>query len=170
MSAGGSLMIHYLDEYFGTTNPFADIMPTPGQAIMFPPEPDKLRDYETLKQLPNWLVVMGVIVIYSDLEAAKATALLGLLGDAYVHVVGVSENARIEAFLNLAEMCERKGTIKGPQDFSREAADSMKKKLTAVVVQEFQSEELVAARHPAIMFRLCTRMCNHISHKDEMNC
>lgn len=160
LPGGGSLMAEYLDRYFGFHTWFNPV----GPPITTPRSPDKLNDFEALKQLSNWLVVMRVIVVHSDLKTAAGTDLFGLLGDAPVQIVDVSEEAKIEAYLDLAETCERKKLVTIGQDFRRESADSMKQDLRAIIMAEFGSEELAAAMRPAVMFRLCTRMCNHIWH------
>lgn len=51
----------------------------------------------------DWLVVMQFIVVHSRFEAAAATGLFGLLGDGPVQIVNVAEEARVDAFFDLAE-------------------------------------------------------------------
>lgn len=163
-SRKGCLMIEYLDQSFGSPNLFAHIAHF-GPPIFVPLSPDKLRDAEALKLLPEWRVVMKVIVVHSDLKSVVEMGLFGLFGDARVQVIDVSEQNRVEEYFSLAEMCERKGSIKVRQDFSRESADSMKQQLRAVVMEQFRCEELAELMRPAIMFRLCTQMCNHVGYE-----
>ncbi|KAH0194356.1 chromate transporter, partial [Aureobasidium melanogenum] len=107
------------------------------------------------KKLPSWLVVMDVVVVHSDLSSAAATGLFGLLGDAPVQIIPVSEEAKIDSFYDLAERCERGQDVTASQDFTRKSADEMRQELRDEVWLRFKSEDLVAIMHPAIMFRLC---------------
>ena len=104
--------------------------------------------------------------MHSDVKSAAATNHFGLLGEARVQIVDVSEQSRIEALFSLAETCERKSRVTVSQDFSREAPGSLQRKLWKVVVEQFRSEEMAARMRPAVMFRLCTQMCNHVGFKD----
>ena len=93
------------------------------------------------------------------------TDLFGLFGDAQVQIVDVSQEAKVAAYFDLAETCERRTPVTIRQNFGRDSVDSMKNYLRQVIIDQFHSEELAATMHPAIMFRLCTRMCNHIGHR-----
>jgi len=121
---------------------------------------DKAGDLEALQQISDWLVVMRIIVIHSEHKPAAKTGMFGLLGDAPVQIVAVSDDARVHAFYHLAETCERRTPVKVAQDFSRESVDSMKQRLRNRILRTHDSERLVAAMRPAIMFRLCTDGCN----------
>ncbi|CAD0089599.1 unnamed protein product [Aureobasidium mustum] len=126
------------------------------------PKPDnKIEFVNAFKQVPSWLVVMDTIVVQSDLRSAAATGLFGLLGDAPVQIIPISEETKINSFYNLAERCERGRNGIAPQDFTRKSADEMRQELRREVWLSFRSEDLAAIMHPAIMFRLCTQMCNH---------
>ncbi|KAG9951575.1 hypothetical protein KCU85_g2512, partial [Aureobasidium melanogenum] len=122
---------------------------------------DRTEFIDAYKRLPSWLVVIDVVVVHSNLSSAAATGLFGLLGDAPVQIIPVSEEAKIDNFYDLAERCERGRDVTASQDFTRKSADEMRQDLRAEVWSRFKSEELVAIMHPAIMFRLCTQMCNH---------
>ena len=164
-SVGGSMTIRCLDPSFDEHQlDGVDYTRAPGP-FRNSLNPDKLRDLEALERQAEWLVVLRIIVVHSDFKAAAATGLFGLLGDARVQVIEVSEEARIEAFFDLAEACERKTSVTVRQDFHRESADSMKEKLSKSIVERFRSQKLAEAMRPAIMFRLCTQMCNHVRHE-----
>jgi hypothetical protein len=116
----------------------------------------------TYKQLPHGcLVVMQVIVVHADVKTASATRLFGLLGDARIQIVDMSEEAKVDAFYKLAEECEHKNPVSIAQDFTRRSLESVKQRLRDLIVIQFGTEELVPLMRPATMFRLCTLMCNH---------
>ncbi|KAG9547080.1 hypothetical protein KCU71_g13691, partial [Aureobasidium melanogenum] len=126
------------------------------------PNPNEKAEFiNAYKTLPSWLVVMRIVVVHSDLHSAAATGLFGLLGDAPVQIIPVFEEAKIDSFYGLAERCERGQDVTASQDFTRKSADEMRQELRDEVWSRFNSEDLVAIMHPAIMFRLCTQMCNH---------
>lgn len=126
----------------------------------------KSERIEILKRLPSWTVVMRVVVMHASFRAGAKSGLFGLLGDACVQIVPMSDQARVNAFLDLAEECERKQHVTISQDLPRDSAESYKQELRDCIVKMFGSEELVPRMYPAIMFRLCTFWCNH-SGKDE---
>lgn len=128
---------------------------------------EKIKDLEAFQQLPKWLVVMRVTIIHCDFATASRTGLFGLLGDARVQIIDASNEATVEAYMGFAESCERENAVLIPQDFGREPIDSMRQKLRQVVWREFGSEQLLETIHPAIMFRLCTRKCNHVASNGE---
>lgn len=71
---------------------------------------------ETLQQLPSWKVVMRLIVVHASPHDGAKTGLFGLLGDARVQLVDVSDEARMNAYFDLAEECERKGHVHESQN------------------------------------------------------
>ncbi|QKX54591.1 uncharacterized protein TRUGW13939_01679 [Talaromyces rugulosus] len=115
-----------------------------------------------LKQLPTWMVVMRVVVIHTDASTGASTGLFGLLGDSRVQLVDVSDEARINTYMNLAEKREPYDLVTTRQDFRRYSAKSTQEKLRQVIVAKFRSEELLPRLRPVIMFRLCTEMCNRV--------
>ncbi|KAK3056678.1 hypothetical protein LTR09_002471 [Extremus antarcticus] len=168
-SVGGSLVVECLDPCFrrvysddSCDSDEDDPEPTTLRPFRRPLSADVLRDLKTLEQLPKWLVVMRVIVVHSDLKAAAETGLFGLLGDACVQIVDVSEEAKVEAYFQLAETCERASALTITQDFHRECAGSIEQALERSVEPRFRSEKLAEAMRPAIMFRLCANMCNDV--------
>ena len=158
---GGSMMVSFLDEssyHFKT--------------------PEMI---EHLGQLPSWLVVMRVVVVHADLRTAAATGLFGLLGDERVQLVDVSEKARIDDFFDLGTKSGCSAVhismeclvstslhtykVQGDystdrEDLNRDSVDAIKQRLRDFVVMKFGSENKVPPMHPAIMFRLCTSICN----------
>lgn len=135
---------------------------TPDGRFQFRRRPNEKAEFiNAYKQLPSWLVVTRIIVVHSHLDSAAATGLFGLLGDAPVQIVPVSEEAKVASFYDLAERCERGKSVIISQDFRQIPVDEMRQYLRCTVLAKFASEDLAAIMHPAIMFRLCTQMCNH---------
>lgn len=119
------------------------------------------EDLEVIERLPGWVVVMRIFVIHANRRFAAETGMFGLLCDARVQIVNVSEQTRIDALFDLAEGCEHKGKATVRQDFQRESAESLQQELKDVAIEKFGSQQRAPEMHPAIMFRLCTEMCNH---------
>jgi hypothetical protein len=162
MSGTGSLMVEHLDPDFGDPNTYLDTTYDASEPYMTRlRSPITNKDLEALEQLPHCLVIMRTIVIHSDVESAVTTGLFGLLGDARVQIVDVSREALVNAFFKLAEACEREHFVTVNQNFHRQPATSMRQQLRNLIMSIFDSKKLVMAMHPAIMFRLCTKMCNH---------
>lgn len=126
------------------------------------PESERI---EILKRVPSWTVVTCVVVVHASFRTSAKSGLFGLLGDACVQIVPVSDQARVNAFFDLADECERKGRVTVSQNLSRDSPESFKHELRDKTVEMFGSDELVSNMHLAIMFRLCTSRCNH-SGKD----
>lgn len=114
-----------------------------------------------LKQVSSWMVVMRVVIVHASPKAGAKTGLFGLLGDAPVQLVDVSDEARMNTYFDLAEACERKGHVHTSQDLRRESPDLIRTKLTGTLDETYPTEKSLPAMRPAIMFRLCTHMCNH---------
>jgi hypothetical protein len=167
-------MINYLDKRYGFPDPFGDLsdsdwggIPTAPPSKQKPPlSPSKQKDLDALTKIAEWRAVMRVIVIHCSIKTAIDSGLFGLLGDARVQIVDVSDEARTAMYLQLAETCENRHQVTTHQDFSRKSVAAMEQNLRAVIMEEFDSPELAAAMRPATMFRLCTRMCNHVGYKD----
>lgn len=119
---------------------------------------------DILKQVPTWMVVMRVVIVHASPKSGAKTGLFGLLGDARVQLVDVSDEARMNAYFDLAEECEHKGHVHASQDLRRESADSIKKKLRDTLIETYPSVEPLPTMRPVIMFRLCTHMCNHAGY------
>lgn len=123
-----------------------------------------------IKQMPSWMVVMRVIIIHADLATAASTGLFGLLGDAPVQLVDVSDEARVSALWKLAEECEPRELVTVCQGFHRESAKAYHQILRDIVNHKLcfeddfnaNTEDVLSRLRPVIMFRLCTEMCNRI--------
>jgi hypothetical protein len=142
---GGSFMFDYLDnDYDGDV----DI----GERI------------GALRKLQHGVIVMRDIVVHTTFENAAKTGLFGLLGDACIQLVDISDATRLNAFFDFAEKCEYEpnGYITTKQDFHRETLQSVKKVLNDRLTYAFDAQ---AARtlplRPAIMFKFCPYWCNH---------
>lgn len=109
-------------------------------------------------------VVMHLIIVHTTSETAAKTGLFGLLGDACIQLVDVSDEARLHALFDFAEKCESEanGSITSKQDFRRQSPESVKKILNDKLVRRFgaQATQKLSLR-PAIMFRFCPHFCNH---------
>lgn len=116
---------------------------------------------EIILRLPRCRVVMRIFVVHASRRFGAATGLFGLLGDAPVQIVDVSDQARVDAFFDLAESCEHKGKAMVRQNFCRESAEALQQELKDAVIKQVGSERQAPEMRPAIMFRLCTKMCNH---------
>lgn len=175
---GMSIMMSYLDSSisadYGTPAGLypkelfriadASIHPSKGP-YGFPLDPGQLNNLEALMQLPRLCIVMRVLVIHCELGRAAATGLFGLLADARIQIVDMQETALLEEFWGLAEQCERERSDAVKQDLERTTTLSMRHKLDEVVAHRFDVPTLTARWRPAIMFRLCTRMCNQSGYE-----
>lgn len=125
---------------------------------------DNLRyaEIDALKKMSSWLVVMRVVIIHARYEYAAKTGLFGLLGDAPVQVVEVSDEARVEAFFDFADESQRNGHVTHLQDLNRDSPEVVRRALDDALDRGFGiHKKQLPSMHPAIMFRLCTDMCNH---------
>lgn len=125
---------------------------------------------ETLKDLErveHWLVILRVVILHSEDRAAAQTGLFGLLGDARVQVVPVSEQRRLSALFDLAERLDVQLEVTHPQNLERYSVEKYREGLAHSVRYglETDDEQIVSnflkRMQPAVMFRLCTEMCNH---------
>ncbi|KEQ61344.1 uncharacterized protein M437DRAFT_51783 [Aureobasidium melanogenum CBS 110374] len=122
---------------------------------------DRQEDLAALKLLPEWRVVVRVIVIHLDFARAAKSGLFGLLGDEPVQVVDAT-SPLVSQLYELAETCEREAyALTAAQDFTRMSAGDMDAMVKRVAFKTFHDHELSKRMRPAIMFRLCTEMCNH---------
>lgn len=129
--------------------------------------PGDLVDLEALLSIPSCFVVMRTIVVHKDLRAAASTGLFGFLGDAPIQIIDAREEALVEELWCLAETSEKELLDANKQDLVRVTADGLNQELKDVVMERYQSEELVSMLHPATMFRLCTQMCKGPKLSDE---
>lgn len=109
---------------------------------------DRKQRYETIGQLPSCVVIMRTVVVHMDFGSASVTGLFGLLCDAPVQVVNVSEKARINSFYKLAEDRKLKPIMtKVQQDLRREPLEWYERSL----------------RHAKTVYRCCqySQLSNH---------
>lgn len=139
-SRGGSLSLGYFESFRASVKELMD----------------------SLMQLPSWMVVMRVIVIHADFATGASSGLFGLLGDAPVQLVDVSDEANVKNYFDMAEKCEQKGLVTVRQDLRYTSEESYRQLLKDVIIKKFRSDVLLRRLHPVIMLRLCTDMCNHI--------
>ncbi|KAG9913624.1 hypothetical protein KCU98_g13011, partial [Aureobasidium melanogenum] len=161
-SATPSIMLGLLGSRTFGPQPFPITLPN--GRLHFIRRPNEETEFiDAYRQLPSWLVVMRIVVVHSDLPSAAATGLFGLLGDAPVQIIPVSEETKINTFYELAERCEHGKPVTASQDLTCKSADELRQELRREISSRFrsESEDLAKIMHPAIMFRLCTQMCNH---------
>ncbi|KAJ6115217.1 hypothetical protein N7486_000995 [Penicillium sp. IBT 16267x] len=143
----GSFMFDYLDNAFDAEVPIEDRI-------------------GALQQLKYGAVVMRIVAVHTTFQEAMKTGLFGLLGDAPIQLVNVTDEVRLGAFMGFAEECEseNKGFIVKKQDFHRDSAESVKAILKEKLIETFEAEGAQTLSHlyPAIMFRFCPDWCNHI--------
>lgn len=121
------------------------------------------EDLVALEILPKWLVVVRVVVIHLDLRRAADSGLFGVSGDDTIQVVDAALPL-VSQLYELAESCERGASaVTVAQDFTRMPADDMDAMVKRVAYKIFHDHEVGKRLRPAIMFRLCTEMCNHIN-------
>jgi hypothetical protein len=105
------------------------------------------------------------IAVHTTFETAAETGLFGPLGDACIQLVSVSDEARLNAFLDFAEKCESKAhrLFAKKQDFYRESPESITRRLNQKLGETFGAEaaQKLPPLSPAIMFRFCPQWCNH---------
>ncbi|KAJ5381942.1 uncharacterized protein N7496_004370 [Penicillium cataractarum] len=119
-----------------------------------------------LERVERWLVVLRVVVIHADAGDVEKTGLFGLLGDALVQVVPVSEEARVNAFYDLAERLDRERGVKYRQNLERYSVEWYREGLRQTVQYGLETDDskviskVLKRLQPAVMVRLCTDMCN----------
>jgi hypothetical protein len=127
------------------------------------PIPQREQNLAALSLLPEWLVVVKIVVIHLDLGRAADSGLFGLLGDEIVQVVDAALPLASQLY-ELAEYCERGASaVKAAQDFTRMSWNDMDAMVKREAVKRLRDHEIGKRLRPAIMFRLCTEMCNHIN-------
>ena len=159
LNGKASFMLDYMTDYLGELEPYD----TPFYHSQRPLCPSKENDIAALKSLPEWLVVVRLIVVHLDFAEAATTGLFGHLGDEPVRVVDAALPLASQLY-ELAERCERVApAITVAQDFERMDVEDMDAMVKRVAFKAFQDCEVGERLRPAIMFRLCTGVCNHIN-------
>jgi hypothetical protein len=130
------------------------------------PVPQREQNLAALRLLPEWLVVVKIVVIHLDLGRAADSGLFGLLGDEIVQVVDAALPLASRLY-ELAEYCERGASaIKPAQDFTRMSWNDMDALVKRTAFENLEDDEIGKRLRPAILFRLCTEMCNHVEEEE----
>jgi hypothetical protein len=120
------------------------------------------QNLAALRLLPEWMVVVKVVVIHLDLGRAADSGLFGLSGDEIIQVVDAALPLASRLY-ELAEYCERGASaVTAAQDFTRMSVNDMDAMVKRQAFEALDDHEIGKRLRPAIMFRLCTRMCNHV--------
>jgi hypothetical protein len=130
----------------------------------FPEDSDVEQRIGAMQNLQHGAVVIRVIVVHTTFQNAANSGLFGLLGDAPVQIVNVSDEPRLDALFDFAKRCESdaKRSITKRQDFQRDSPESIKALLKEKLVETFEAAaQALPPIHPAIMFRFCPLWCNH---------
>ena len=161
LNGSASIMLDYLTTWLFEQEPFDQPIARPLGSI--PIRQSKQEDLAALRLRPEWLVVMRVVIIHLDFTRAAKTGLFGLSGDEWVQVVDATLPLASQLY-ELAETCERGAyAVTVAQNFVRMSANDMDAMVKRVALKAFHDYELPNRMRPAIMFRLCTEMCNHIN-------
>jgi hypothetical protein len=122
-------------------------------------------DIKALNRLPSWLMVLRVIVVHSYIRSAAQTGRFGLLGDTRVQVIDASNREEVETFYALTEAYESGWPVTTKQNFVRPCLEALNAELKNWMDGWCGLEDQATTLRPAIMFRLCTQMCNSIGGK-----
>lgn len=164
LNGTASFMLEALmTSWIGEPEPYDEPISYPLEGI--PITQRQQEDLAALKLLPEWMVVVRVVVIHLDLEGAAKTGFFGHLGHEGIKVVDAT-SPLAEQLYELAEHCERRApAVTTAQDFTR--IDDMDALVKRAAFKIFHDPELPKRLRPAIMFRLCTNMCNQINTSGE---
>ncbi|KAL3448436.1 hypothetical protein BJX65DRAFT_274709 [Aspergillus insuetus] len=111
---------------------------------------------ELMRKRTSWnVVILPPVVIHAHPRATGG--LFGLLADAPVQLVAADDQARMDRFMKLAQAAP---DVTISPRFAPDELASATEVLRDAVKAVFGSEDNAPAMQPAIMFRLCTRMCN----------
>lgn len=148
--------------WIGEPEPYDEPISYPLEGI--PISQRQQEDLAALKLLQKWLVVVRVVVVRVDLRQAAHSGLFGLSGDETVQVVEATLPLASQLY-ELAESCEcGASAVTADQDFTRMPIDDMDDMVKRVAYKIFHDHEIGRRLRPAIMFRLCTEMCNRINN------
>jgi len=154
-----------MTQWIGEPEPYDEPISHPLEDISISQR--RQEDLAALKLLPKWMVVMRMVVIHLDLRRAANSGLFGLLGDKTIQVVDAATPLASQLY-ELAEYCERGASgVTIAQDLTRMSANDIDAMLKRVAFKIFHDHEVGKRLRPAIMFRLCTEMCNHIAPPGE---
>ncbi|OJJ96908.1 hypothetical protein ASPACDRAFT_46434 [Aspergillus aculeatus ATCC 16872] len=97
---------------------------------------------EILSRFACWQVIVRGMAIHADRRTGAESGLFGLLGDAPVQIVDVSDHGRVEAYWRLAEAQRRYDPHE--QDFERVEAEAVDREVQAQVKKICGDETLPA--------------------------
>ena len=157
------MMMEMLDKHYGWR--CSECEPQSYKPRTVPLSPREQRDLDLLEKGSKWQVALRVVVVHTDAKTAGKTGLFGILGDARVQIVDIADEAKTKAMLDFPGSCERKAPAVSPQRFSKLPVEAVEQELRDMILAEFGSKKLAASMRPAIMFRLCTRACNHVGNE-----
>ncbi|KAJ5642059.1 hypothetical protein N7490_006059 [Penicillium lividum] len=115
-----------------------------------------------LGSISNLVIIMRKIIIHATSEYGARTGLFGLLGDAPVQLVDLSDEKRLKAYFDLAEETQKKGHVTFAQDLHRKPCEVLEEEFKEIMSHKCSLNwERLPPMRGAIMFRLCTDMCNN---------
>lgn len=165
LNGSASIMLDYIADSLWERDPFDEPITRPLESI--PISHNKQEDLAALQLLPEWQVVVRIVIVHLDFARAAKTGLFGLLGDKPVQVLEPASSLTSQLY-ELAKNCEREEyVIATSQDFTRMSANDMDAMVKRVAFKTFHDRKLSMRMRPAIMFRLCTQMCNHSKSLDK---
>ncbi|KAJ5267060.1 hypothetical protein N7478_009868 [Penicillium angulare] len=129
-------------------------------------------DFEMLEFIPNLVLVTRKVIVHASAEYVAKTGLFGLLCDAPVQLVDLSDENRLKAFFDLAEETQKKGYVTFGQDLHRKSCEDLQAEFKKIVKRRYggfvaPSWDKIPPMRGAIMFRLCTDMCNNSEDAEE---
>lgn len=161
LNGSAAFMLGEMTDETGEGEPFDE--PISQWFDRIPLDEGKHEDLAALRLLPEWMVVVRVVVIHLDQRQAAKSGLFGLLGDEIIQVVDATLPIAEQLYV-LAEDCEHRApAVTCAQNFTRMSTDDMDAMVKRVAFKVYHDSEVGKRLRPAIMFRLCTHMCNHIN-------
>lgn len=122
------------------------------------PYDQETENFNVSEQMPSWWVIMRVVIIHASFREATQSGLFGLLGDATVQIVSVSNEEKVNALYAFADEHDRQfSSVNG---LERVSSEVLKQELKDNILTAMRSEKLLSRMYPAIMFRLCISRCN----------
>ena len=112
--------------------------------------------FDVFEQIPSWWVIMRVVIIHTSFREAARTGFFGLLGDASVQIVSLSDGKKANALNEFADKCARKAG----EEIQKDSSEYLKQELKRMFMRNGISENIISRMHPAVMFRLCTSKCS----------
>jgi len=110
--------------------------------------------FDVLYQMPSCWVIMHLFIVHASSREAAQSGLFGLLGDAPVQIIPLSDREKINALYRFADQ------LSSPECLERLSPESLNLQFKDNIINEMGSERLLSTMHPAIMFRVCVLKCN----------